>query len=338
LDLADRSVADGDPLTAIEALTVANRLERDDDLEVRLVALRHQAFAHLAAEPARTAWPPERPDPFPDVVDAPPEVAAADLDATVLGGAIAHHGCLLVRGLVDPERAADLADDVDAAHQARSRRIQHPDQVAATSWFAPFEAFDPPFGMDGFSEVHRTSVQPSLMAADSPRALFDVLEVFEEAGLVQIIEDHLGERALLSVDKTTLRRTSQAWPSWHQDGSFMGPGMRTVDCWLALGHCGGDSDTVGLDILPRRLDEIVPFNAEEGKVAFVVPPERVDEIRGETPVVSPEFWAGDALLFDDLFLHCTGWPRPGHTGTRRAVEAWFFAASGYPAQYAPLVV
>ena len=118
----------------------------------------------------------------------------------------------------------------------------------------------------------------------------------------------------------------------------MGAGMRTVDCWLALGHCGSGTDTVGLDIVPRRLDGIVPFNAEEGKVAFVVPPERVDEVRGDTPVVSPEFWAGDALLFDDLFLHCTGWPRPGHVGTRRAVEAWFFAASGYPAQYAPLVV
>ncbi len=334
---ADRAEASRDPISAIEALTAANQLERDADVEVRLVALRHHAFGHLATEAGRRSWPPELDDPFPEVFGEPPEIAASQLDAAVLGGSIVHHGCLLVRGLITEARAAQLADDIDRAHEVRRQRIESGQLVADQSWFVPFQDFDPPFGMDPFSEGLRSSDQPSLMTADSPRTLFDVLDTFEEIGLVPIIEEYLGERAVLSIEKTTVRRTSQAWPSWHQDGSFITGGVRTVDCWLALGHCGGDSDTLGLDIVPRRFAQVITFNDGQGNVPFVIPPERVAELTRDTPVVSPEFWAGDALLFDDLFLHCTGWPREQHTGTRRAVESWFFGASRYPTQYSPIV-
>ena len=248
-----------------------------------------------------------------------------------------HHGCVLVRGLITQARAARLADDIDRAHEVRHQRIETGEPVADQSWFVPFQDFDPPFGMDPFSEGLRASDQPSLMTADSPRTLFDVLDTFEEIGLVPVIEEYLGERAVLSIEKTTLRRTRQAWPSWHQDGSFITGGVRSVDCWLALGHCGADSDTLGLDIVPRRFDQVISFNDGDGNVPFVIPPARVAELTGDTPVVSPEFWAGDALFFDDLFLHCTGWPQEQHTGTRRAVEAWFFGASRYPTQYSPIV-
>jgi hypothetical protein len=43
----------------------------------------------------------------------------------------------------------------------------------------------------------------------------------------------------------------------------------------------------------------------------------------------PVFEAGDALLFDHLFLHRTG-TRPEMTKTRYATETWFFAPSAYP--------
>jgi hypothetical protein len=339
---AERAVADNDLLGAIDLLTVANRLARDPDLEARLVSLRHHAFHTLAPDPGAPTWPRPQPDPFPEVVGAPPEVTADQLDAATLGGSILHHGCLLVRGLLTPERAAQLGADIDAAHDAHLAAIggqepTRPQPNDPDGRYQPFDDFDPPFAMSEWGLGLRATDQPCLMAADSPRTLFELLEAFDEIGLVDVIEAHLGERALLSIDKTTLRRTQRAWPSWHQDGSFITGGVRTVDCWLALDHCGGDSDTVGLDIVPRRFHEIVPFNDAEGKVPFVIPPERVAELSADTPVVTPEVWPGDALFFDELLLHCTGWPRDGHTGTRRAVEAWFFGGSHYPAQYGPLV-
>ena len=42
----------------------------------------------------------------------------------------------------------------------------------------------------------------------------------------------------------------------------------------------------------------------------------------------PVFEAGDALLFDHLFLHRTA-VDPGMTRDRYAVEAWFLAPSTY---------
>ena len=45
--------------------------------------------------------------------------------------------------------------------------------------------------------------------------------------------------------------------------------------------------------------------------------------------------AGDVLLFDDLFVHQTG-SDPSMPNPRYAIESWFFGASGFPADYAPL--
>ena len=58
---------------------------------------------------------------------------------------------------------------------------------------------------------------------------------------------------------------------------------------------------------------------------------------GEAGVVRPIFKPGDAMFFDELFLHKTGsdpvMPKP-----RFAVESWFFGASGFAQEYSPLAV
>jgi hypothetical protein len=41
------------------------------------------------------------------------------------------------------------------------------------------------------------------------------------------------------------------------------------------------------------------------------------------------------MLFDDRFLHRTG-SNPAMTKPRYAIESWFFGASGFPADYAPI--
>ena len=60
-----------------------------------------------------------------------------------------------------------------------------------------------------------------------------------------------------------------------------------------------------------------------------------EEAAGEYGIVNPIFAPGDALLFDDLFLHQTG-GKPGLTKPRYAIESWFFGPSAFPEIYVPL--
>jgi hypothetical protein len=62
-----------------------------------------------------------------------------------------------------------------------------------------------------------------------------------------------------------------------------------------------------------------------------------EESAGDRPIVRPIFEPGDALLFDDLCLHKTG-SDPEMPNPRYAVESWFFGASGFPREYAPVAV
>src|SRR6202012_2201968 len=115
--------------------------------------------------------------------------------------------------------------------------------------------------------------------------------------------------------------------SWHQDGAFLGEGIRTVNVWLTLSDCGEDAP--GLDIFPKRLDTLVEMGTK-GAVAWWTAGDGVlDEMTKATPMVTPIFKAGDAMLFDQLFLHRTG-VRPGMTRERLAIESWFFAGSTFP--------
>ena len=63
-------------------------------------------------------------------------------------------------------------------------------------------------------------------------------------------------------------------------------------------------------------------------------PETVAALAGDTPVVRPEFGAGDVLFFDDLFLHRTA-VSPEMTKDRYAIESWCFAPSAYPPRQVP---
>ena len=62
-----------------------------------------------------------------------------------------------------------------------------------------------------------------------------------------------------------------------------------------------------------------------------------EETAGERSIVRPIFEPGDALLFDELFLHKTA-SEPTMRHPRYAIENWFFGGSGFPADYVPLTV
>lgn len=326
-DLADM----GSFTEAIEELTRANRERPDPELEAELVQLRHAACASLpAVDPARP-WPPDQPDPFPDVVGDVPEIDRAALTAPVLGGALQHHGSLLVRGLVDPATATELREAIDAAFDAFDAADGDTPAVP-TPWFQPFKP-----GGRGHpaTDLARVVVRShgGVLAADSPRSLFLLTEAL--APTAAVIAEHLGERPALSSDKCVLRKCPpDAGTDWHQDGAFLGEGIRTVNVWVSLTDCGVDSP--GLDIVPRRIGEVVETGSHGAQFDWSVGPGMVEQVAQGVDVIRPPFEAGDALLFDEVFLHRTG-VAPGMVRPRYAIETWFFAPSRYPEAQIPIV-
>jgi hypothetical protein len=322
---------------AIELLSAANRLCRDAENEALLVRLRHRAFARLRRSPLTTSWPPIVADPFPDVTGRPPEIMCVQLTPEVLGGALLHHGCLLVRGLISRSQVPQLIDDTDRAFEGRRAHSSGASVSETSPWFVPLDP-DP-----GYTRLDDTLRQfhieaGAVLAAESPRTLFDIIDAYEQNGLIGAIDGHLGERPTISLNKCVLRHTafceSTANPTWHQDGAFLGEGVRAIDAWLSLSHCGGDTDAPGLEIVPRRVSEIL----ETGQgFQNAVTRAQVVTAAGDTPIVRPLFAPGDGLLFDERFLHRTGFV-PGMTGERRAIETWFFAPSSFPRTYIPIAL
>jgi Phytanoyl-CoA dioxygenase (PhyH) len=326
---ANRLSDDGRGLEAIRRLSEANRAQRDAQLEARLVTLRHEVFPSL---------PRRSPD------ELPPEVVGEgsgepltptdprDLDLATLRRGLARQGCVLVRGLIPPERAEALARGVDRALAAFDE-CEASGAESAPPWYVPFA----PANAGDLASRRRGWVRASggLWTADSPRMLFELTELAEDTGIAALIDAYFGERPALSANKCTLRRVPiDTNTNWHQDGAFLGRQVRSLNLWLALSPCGVDAS--GLDIVPQRLDEILPTGTEGAYFNWSVSPQVVEDAAGgPDAIVSPEFGPGDALLFDHMFLHRTG-ITPGMTQERWAIEAWFFAPSSYPDGQIPL--
>lgn len=336
---ADRLEAEGRALEVLETLVRANREAPSVEIERRLVTARNRAFAQLETTGA---------DPIQDRLDSVPEglapldamrlptVGAADLTTEAIADGVLRNGCLLVRGLVPPETAADLVAGIDRVFNGRDANAAGAPVEETTPWFEPFEP-DPeyvPAVTLGRGFVNKGS---GTWIADSPRLLFQLLETFEEVGLREKITAYLGERPVISLNKGTLRRVppqgGTEW--WHQDGAFLGEGIRSLNVWVSLTSCGRDAP--GMDLVPKRLDGIVEPGTRGADFDWSLGDEEVAEVSGGT-VVRPLFEPGDALLFDHLFLHRTG-TDVGMTKARYATETWFFGSSAYPdsSEQVPLV-
>jgi hypothetical protein len=163
--------------------------------------------------------------------------------------------------------------------------------------------------------------------------LAELVDLLLAARIDEVLTEYLGERPALSVKKCTLRRVPvDSGSDWHQDGAFLGDGIRTVNVWLALTHCGDDAP--GLDLVPNRLP-LVETGTEGAKFDWSVGEGVVERVAGDAGTVRPIFEAGDALLFDERFLHRTA-VSSGMTVERYAIETWFFAPSHYPSPQVPL--
>lgn len=316
---------------AIELLSAANRSARSTDVEQELVRLRRKGGRDLALEAVRART---------QIGAAPSngtifEIDAADLTTTAVEEGVSRSGCVLVRGLVPPATAAELMAGIDAVFAAFDA-TEKDGTLVERSWYDPGTM--PDRVSPGLPAPFRRKLlrnDGGLWTVDSPRMLFELFELVDATGIGALMTDFLGERPVLSAIKGTLRRVSpfNVIGGWHQDGAFLGEGIGAFNIWLALNECGRDAP--GLDIVPRRLEHVIPKD-ERAQFDWSVSEEGVLEAADGFPIVRPAFEPGDALLFDHLLLHRTG-ADASMTRDRYAIESWFFAPSAYPSGQLPIL-
>lgn len=260
-----------------------------------------------------------------------PAVEPSQLTPELLRAGILTHGCLRVTGLLGREQALGMAAEIDAAFEARAAS-----KAGGPAPDGYYEEFEPDPGYAGV-DPQRPWIEAGggVLAVDSPKVMFDMFSALDRVRWRDLVTDYLGESALISAQKCTLRKADPAVSgAWHQDGAFLGQ-VRSLNLWLSLSRCGDEAP--GLDIVPRRFDRLVRRGGEGTSLAFAVSQATAEDVAGDVGILRPIFEPGDALLFDDLFLHQTA-ADPQMPNPRYAIESWFFGKSGFPTGYTPLAL
>lgn len=292
--------------------------------------MRHEAFAELGGDDDPAPIPKPDRDAI-EWIDGVPAVAPERLSAASLRAGILEGGCLLVRGLLEPERIERLIAGIDRSFAARESASNGGGE---RGWYEPLTLGGGAYNLE--RQRQWVTSAGGVWAADSPRMTFELIELFADIGLLSVMADYLGERPVASVNKWTLRRVSPGGDGdWHQDGAFLGTDIRAINVWLSLSDCGVDAP--GMDLVPRRLDRVVQTGTGGARFDWSVSPELARDLLDGAEPVRPAFQAGDALLFDELFLHQTA-NNAEMTRDRYAVETWCFGPSAYPDKQVPLVL
>jgi hypothetical protein len=326
----------GSFLAAAKLLEALPRDQRDPSVDATIVELRHRAFAELPNDglPA-VNFDPAPEDHWPKLLDAP-EIAADELTVELLSAAVHHHGCVIVRGLFDTDESAGFRDDIDRALAAFDEfDLARP--LVTAPWYQQLRMTDGFVAPDPFGTAFLRQCGGAY-APHAPRAFVEYRNALERSGVLDVIASHLGAVPVLSVNKFVLRRVSGgAEPAWHQDGGYLGVKSRALNLWVALSECGADTERMGLEILPgprRELAEVGTHDAVERRAISQTVAAEWSRSMGR-PVVRPYFAVGDAILFDQFFIHRSD-IRPLPT-ERYAVESWFFTANDYPDHLVPVV-
>jgi hypothetical protein len=322
---------DEELVAEIERLTEVNRSSPSVEHERMLLHLRNLLGIRVVdREPEDAGFPEPDYGALSGDGSALVEIEPKDLTPGVLRAGILRGGCVLVRGLVGSRRAEEIAGQIDRSFRERARF--EAGKSFDDRMYVPFE-HDPRRGLT----PPRNFIEAGggVLAIDSPMLSFELAELYRAIGLPQLVEGYLREAPLVAGDKATLRKAEpKVSGAWHQDGKFMGE-VKAVNLWLSLSECGEKAP--GLDLVPRRLEEHVATQTDEAMMPNQVSQRVAEQAAGELPILRPRFEPGDALLFDELFLHKTA-SDPRMRRPRYAVENWFFGPSGFPGNYVPLAL
>jgi len=332
---AERLIASKKYIEAIDALTQANKANPSAPIESRLVEIRHEAFFHQNFASQFDQWPPTISERF-ATTDNIPEISTDQISADIIRDGVFSRGSIIIRGLLNSDDVQKLREGIELTYQNHDLSLAGASRDQTAPWFVPFQPTH--HGTD--PELNRVWYREggAELASDSPRGLFNLLECFERNKIIDLITEYLGERPALSVRKTSLRKIPydlNPETAWHQDGAFLGKGIRTMNLWIALTDCGVDAPS--MEMVPRRLDYIVPTGTDGTPFEWSVSKPKFDEACGGRTPTQLQFKAGDAIVFDEMNLHRT-LILPEMTQSRFAIEAWFFAPSCYPLDQIPILV
>ncbi len=316
-------------LEAVDYLQNLAAQKENSEIERQLVRLRGEAGLSLIKnskpmiEPCVTAGEA--------VPGFPLSVTRGEISHTVVRKGIASNGCVWVKGFFDASHTKQLQTVVHHSLQALEQATNE-GKTRVSPWY---EYYVPRITPPSAAYKDRFSNRlGSLRICDTPRGLCTWLHLAKESGLLQIVQDYLSARPILTTFKTTFRQPKPGPENktWHQDGAFMGP-VRTLNVWVALTKCGRDAP--GMEFIPERMN-ILETGTDDAVFNWSVAPSLVNQ-RFSNRIVRPEFEPGDILLFDETLLHRT-YIEPTMTSARYAIESWFFHPSAYPDEYAVLAV
>ena len=319
----------GQHLRALERLEALHLRQPSHRLAQRQVRLRHQAFGGIDRTAGRPRWPDAFVDPFPGVSGIV-SARSEELSGSLLGGALTHHGCLRVDGLIGTGLAARLCELIDRAFVERDELEDGERTESSSDTFVPYrpgQGKAKAFGRNDFVRV-----------VDVPDAMVAITEAFTTSGVRGAVTDYLGERPVMIANKWVLRRAEGGMllGDFHQDGAFLGEGIRTVDCWIALSECGPGTGKPAIDLVPTRTDGVLKTGrvtqpstgrslTKRSRRTSPTSRSPARRSRPATPCSSTSCWSTARVSALDL-------------GVRYALESWFVAPSSYPERHLPIVL
>jgi hypothetical protein len=337
IDDAERLMATGEWSSALALLVAENNRHPDSELERKMVDLRIKAFREMNWPAPEVSWPPAH-QPLDTPGNELPEITPNELDVNTLRSGILGNGGLIVRGLMDANTVREMHDNLDRTLLAARGNASRKNELDAQTWFTRSEEVKGGPAQFFALGSENQSATASIWAVDSPRTANQLIQFYQSINLPALLQGYFSEPAALSVKKWVLRRVAPdngSQSGWHQDGRFLGDGIRTVNLWIALTDCGGDADSPGMDIVGGGNKTIYETGTHGAPFEWTVGQGLVDELGEESPVLCPRFAPGDAIFFDHYNLHRTAFGID-HTQTRYALESWFFAASRAPAKQIPV--
>ena len=260
-----------------------------------------------------------------------PSSPVRTLTPELLRAGILRDGCLLVRGLVDREEALRFADQIDRSFAERERHgVGEP---AAEGYYEEFEP-DPRYGDVNVQALDQGGRRcPGGRRADAD--LRDDRDVPSAPGC-------RGWSRTISASRrcSPSRRRRCARPSRR----CRAPGTRTAPSWArsARSTSGFPSLAAGTSRRASTSSRAGSTNSSErGRRRRSSTTRSRRRTRRRPPATSRSSVRssspGDALFFDELFLHATG-SDPSMPKPRFAIENWFFGGSAFPGEYAPVAV
>ena len=321
--------------TAKEIAALAEKYRKSEELAdlVQLRDLRLQGGKKITQQ-TDSAWRRETETETPPNLFAPgsgelPEVDYRDLSAEAVQSAMYHHGALIVRNLFSSLQTQEFCKDIDTVMDAgqeyfvATKKDENVERSADSR-----SAFTPaPLNVDLNAAAFMGNCG-AVATFLSPKVSHRLFERFDELGLRELLQAYFQDESCVSYYKSVLRRV-EPLPNpadWHQDGAFMGKGIDSLNLWVALTDCGAGTNSPGMDLVPQRLNGIVPPGGNGAAFDWSVSAKTVSENFADVKIAQPHFGAGDAVFFDHFNLHVTS-SSPKFTKPRYAIETWFFSKS-----------